>query len=629
MLLYHPIDTRPKKHYSLGKTTEENTMKTLITYLLSLFFSIAYVYADSDVVPLDVMTNALRQVNLLQQEKENLTTSQKKLDSHVLHAKQLQQKQENALLKYIPWLRSCALINPKDETTLVDIRAKVTQSLLETIYHQGGKIVNSFTEYNTIRAYLPLTSIETLAQREDIFFISIANEGQSYRAPTLPHVSNAHISEGVVAHNVALVRKKYAVDGTGVKVGVLSDSTRYVADSIDQGELSNVTVLQNPASVPESLGEGTAMLEIIHDVAPGAELYFATAFGGEANFAHNIQALQAAGCTILVDDYSYPTESPFQDGIIAQAIQKVVAAGALYFSAAGNSGSQTQGNAGVWEGNFNPLKIISPFGYLHDFGQGIMLNRITKDVFNPISLHWADPLGKAKNDYDLCLFDTRGNVDTCSMNVQGGQYSNPYEIVKPTPGKPIPKGYYLAIYKKATSENRFLHLDTDGGGLQFSTDGAIRHHAISPFALAVGQVNAKSRSIPFDLHDTILKGSSDGPRRVFFQPNGTAITADDFLATGGTLRKKPDIAAASCVTTSVPKFSPFCGTSAAAPHAAGIAALLLAKKPSLTPQQVRDALTKTALDIEFPGWDRNSGYGIVMADKAMNYVENLTQEIAQ
>ncbi len=601
-------------------------MNALKISLLSFFLSISYVYADSNPVPLDVMSNALRQIHMLQQEKENLTTSQKKLDSHVRHAKQLQQKQDNLLLEYMPWLRSCALINPQDETTLVDIRAKVSQSLLETIYHQGGKIVNSFTKYNTIRAYLPLKSVEILAQREDIFFIGVANEGQSYRLPTPPLIRNSNISEGDITHNTALVRKKYAVNGTGIKVGVLSDSTKHVANSIANGELSNVTVLQNPINVSESLGEGTTMLEIIHDIAPGAELYFATALGGEANFAHNIQALHNAGCNVFVDDYSYPTESPFQDGIISHTIKKVVTAGALYFSAAGNSGNKTHGNSSVWEGNFNPFKVVSPLGYLHDFGQGIMLNRITKDVFNPISLHWADPLGQAKNDYDLCLFDMRGNVDTCSMAVQGGHYSNPYEIVKPTPGKSIPKGYYLAIYKKATSENRFLHLDTDGGGLQLSTEGAIRHHAISPFAFAVGQVNAKSRNIPFDLHDTILKGTSDGPRRIFFEPDGTPITANDFSATGGTLRKKPDIVAASCVTTSVPAFSPFCGTSAAAPHAAVIATLLLSKQPGLTPQQVREALTKTALDIEFPGWDRNSGYGIVMADKAMNYVENINKK---
>jgi hypothetical protein len=76
---------------------------------------------------------------------------------------------------------------------------------------------------------------------------------------------------------------------------------------------------------------------------------------------------------------------------------------------------------------------------------------------------------------------------------------------------------------------------------------------------------------------------------------------------------KPDLAAADNVTVQTPGFSPFGGTSAAAPHAAAIAALVLEKSPGLTPSQLREALTTTALDIEQPGPDRNSGAGIVDA----------------
>ena len=81
------------------------------------------------------------------------------------------------------------------------------------------------------------------------------------------------------------------------------------------------------------------MLEILHDLAPGAELYFATAFSSEATFASNILALRAAGCDIIVDDVFYPEEPTFQDGIVAQAVNSVIADGGFYFSAAGNSGN--------------------------------------------------------------------------------------------------------------------------------------------------------------------------------------------------------------------------------------------------------------------------------------------------
>src|SRR6185295_18726550 len=128
------------------------------------------------------------------------------------------------------------------------------------------------------------------------------------------------------------------------------------------GDLGAVTILPGQGGGGD---EGTAMLEIIHDLAPGAQLFFATAGGGLANFAQNIRDLRAAGCDIIVDDVGYFVESPFQDGqapsvisptnggVVAQAVKDVATSGALYFSSAGNSGNLNDGTSGVWEGDFN------------------------------------------------------------------------------------------------------------------------------------------------------------------------------------------------------------------------------------------------------------------------------------
>ena len=102
--------------------------------------------------------------------------------------------------------------------------------------------------------------------------------------------------------------------------------------------------------------------------------------------------------------------------------------------------------------------------------------------------------------------------------------------------------------------------------------------------------------------------SSDGPRRKFFTPAGAEITPGNLLfgTSGGVLLQKPDITAADGVATSVEGFTTFFGTSAAAPHAAAIAALIKSKFPALTPAQIRTALVSTAIDIEAPGVDRDA-----------------------
>jgi hypothetical protein len=146
----------------------------------------------------------------------------------------------------------------------------------------------------------------------------------------------------------------FGVTGAGVKVGVISDSAQSLAALQASGDLpAGVTIL--PGQAGSGTSEGTAMMEIVNDIAPGASLFFATANGGQAQFAQNILDLHAAGCNIIVDDVGYFAEPVFQDGIIAQAVETVAAAGTSYFSAAGNSGNLDDGTAGVWEGDFVPI----------------------------------------------------------------------------------------------------------------------------------------------------------------------------------------------------------------------------------------------------------------------------------
>ena len=138
-----------------------------------------------------------------------------------------------------------------------------------------------------------------------------------------------------------------AVTGAGIKVGVLSDSFNDLggaaADEAD-GALpsSGVTVLSDLSA--GGTDESRAMLQVVHDVAPGASLYFATAFGSETEFADNILALAAAGCKVICDDVSYYDEPFFQNGVVAQAIETVEQEGVIYLTAAGNNASNAYQN---------------------------------------------------------------------------------------------------------------------------------------------------------------------------------------------------------------------------------------------------------------------------------------------
>src|SRR6185503_12185078 len=78
-------------------------------------------------------------------------------------------------------------------------------------------------------------------------------------------------SQGDAKHRADSARAIFGVGGAGVKIGVLSDGVTNLAASQALGDLGAVTVLPGQAG---SGDEGTAMLEIIHDLAPGAQLYF-------------------------------------------------------------------------------------------------------------------------------------------------------------------------------------------------------------------------------------------------------------------------------------------------------------------------------------------------------------------
>ncbi|HEV7402244.1 MAG TPA: S8 family serine peptidase, partial [Chthoniobacteraceae bacterium] len=541
------------------------------------------------------------QIAELQAEKSTRTPAQQKMESRLIYAVKRHGKVPfSARMEKV--LQKTVTVEA-DGAALVDISATVTPELLGALRAAGAQGIVSVPRFRAVRARVPLGAIEKLAARADVKFIKQAAPAFTHTGPINSQGDTAHGTGGATG-----ARAISNVTGLGVKIGVISDSADYLANSQSTGELGPVTVLDD---FPGETGEGTAMLEIVHDLAPGAELFFATAYHSEASFAQNILNLRAAGCDIIIDDVGYFDESPFQNGPVAEAVEQVSADGALVFSAAGNEGNKDRGTSGTWEGDFADggatTAPISKAGRLHSFG-GLSYNVVTATGFGE-TLFWTDPLGASNNDYDLYVLSSDGTSIVAFSNTTQNGSQDPVEVIAQSQ-QPISAGMRLIVVKAASAAPRFLQVSTLRGTLTTSTNGKVAGHAACPSVLSVAAVSA-SAGTAFTTANRVETFSSDGPRRFFYNTDGTPITPGNLSATGGRVLQKPDIAAADRVATSVPGFSSFAGTSAAAPHAGAIAALLKSQNLKMTSQELRAALIANAIDIEGPGVDRDTGYGIV------------------
>jgi hypothetical protein len=161
------------------------------------------------------------------------------------------------------------------------------------------------------------------------------------------------VSQGDKEHFADKARERFGVDGSGVMVGVLSNSYNCGSgndDPINTGDLpADVAVLADHCGATRGDGNpdkpfnsGRGLVEVIHDLAPGARIAFHTAANSEADFASGIRALAEAGATVIVDDTTYLTEPVYQDGgPISDAVRDMVGRGVTYISAAGNFGRRT------------------------------------------------------------------------------------------------------------------------------------------------------------------------------------------------------------------------------------------------------------------------------------------------
>lgn len=477
------------------------------------------------------------------------------------------------------------------------------QTLLDQLAYSGLKIEIADQSLQQVQGWIALSGLDQLAQLAGVREIKVPRYGQSRRGSVT--------TEGDAILKANLLRAQ-GLTGAGVRVGIISDGANNWTSARDSGDLPSTltrygscsTRAANPSQCTGRLtcNEGTAMAEIIYDMAPGATLAVASA-GTSLEFIQRVNQLaNTFMADIIVDDLGFYGEPYFQDGDIAKAVA-AVAGRVLYISSAGNSAD------GHYEKDYRAV----PSSTLHDFGRaegqgedpemGVI---IPARDYVVMLLQWNDPFDASVNDYDLALFDQQANIVAGSFQDQTGAGSEPFEAFCYYNSSSSDVLRWLAVNRYAGASKRLEMFNLSRSAQEYNhTWGSIFGHPGVETVLAVGTINASDSG-----HDNIAFYSSRGPSRI------------DFPALR--YRNKPDLVGIDGVSVTGAGGFPttFYGTSAAAPHVAGVAALLMSSATTVTPLAVRKALKEGATDLGSTGFDSIYGYGRVDAVKALQLLKS-------
>jgi len=373
-------------------------------------------------------------------------------------------------------------------------------------------------------------------------------------------------------------------------VAVLDGGFKGLAERQASGDLPANVVTQDFCG-GQLLGEedhGTAVAEIVHEMAPDAQLYLACV-GTEVDLAAAEAWAKSQGVTVI--NHSAGWEGPYRDdggGPVGAVVADARANGILWVNSAGNE-AMTH-----WSGSYTPNGSWHMWNPNGDMGNSfIWPNGMGICGF----LKW-DEWPSVISDFDLGLFLSGSNSLLAVSEGNQGVGQPPFEAMcwRQTSGRDLVVFWAIRGYRVTTSPR--LDLVSWSPTLQYAVAaGSIATPASSPAAFAVGALCWQSRGLePY---------SSQGP------------TIDG--------RTKPDIVGHDSVSgstyggfSSCP--SAFAGTSASSPEVAGAAALVKQAYPNLNPDELKAYLMRAARDLGDAGVDNVYGAGELQLPKAPDIV---------
>jgi hypothetical protein len=456
----------------------------------------------------------------------------------------------------------------------------------------------------------------------------------------------------------------YAPFGFATDDAGFDESNGYLTATVNVVSEAQCLDYGQPIELPFG-DEGRAMMQVVHAVAPGAALAFYSATNGEADFANGIQTLASSGAKVITDDSGYFDEPFFQDGIVAEAINTAAAQGVAYFSAAGNNADHSYDNdapqfstAGTGSLGADDLLNFDTSGASTATSLSVELPELAPGEFIGLVLEWDQPYVTgaagspgASSSIDMCVtgaggytvFNLDGNAVTCTgANAPGTDpvqvliIGNPANANVLTPKTTI--SVQIGLVKGSTVPGRIkLAVEDDGAGSSipvFATNSpTIQGHPGAAGAAAVAAAFFPLTPLCGSPTASLESFSSLGGEPILFNTSGARLAVPQ-------VRQKPDFTGPDGINTSFfgapladyaspdnsdpssiagcqnqVAYNNFFGTSAATPHAAGAAALLMQALPAITPAMVIGALRATAAPMGTTTPNFRSGYGFMQAQK--------------